>query len=93
MTQREYAEQIAQVAIERGRPRSSVKLETGPRGQVMVGVTVHTGDEPGLDTIEQVVQRARAVFDTLRAVYGITSGPVVSGTGAAASAASGDTGD
>lgn len=90
MTQREYAEAIAKVSIERGRPRSSVKLSTGPRGQVMVDVIVHAGDEPGLDTAEQVAQKAMSLFNTLRGIYGITSGPMVQTTGGAATASNGD---
>lgn len=92
-TQREYAERIAQVAVERGRPRSSVKLSTGPRGQVMVDVTVHAGDEPGLDTVELVAAKARAMFDALRAVYGVTGGVPVTAMGGAAPAGNGDDGD
>lgn len=90
MTQREYAEAIAKVSIERGRPRSSVKISSGPRGQVMVDVTVHAGDEPGLDTADQVAHRASTLFDSLCAVYGIRGGPIVSVSGAEATAANGD---
>lgn len=92
LTQRQMIDRITKIAQQRWQPRSSVKISSGPRGQVMIDVTVHAGDEPGLDTVDQVAAKARAMFDTLTTIYSAGTGGSVLG-GLAAVSGGGDDSD
>jgi len=52
--------------------RSTVQIDRGPRGQVLISVSVHQGDEPGLTTVAAVAARARSIFDELCSDYPIS---------------------
>jgi hypothetical protein len=49
--------------------RSTVQIDRGPRGQVLISVNVHQGDEPELNTVAAVAARAREIYDELCIAY------------------------
>lgn len=51
--------------------RSSIKISRGPRGQALIDVLIHAGDEPGLTTVEAVEAKAMEVYNRLCTAYPI----------------------
>lgn len=47
---------------------SSIKLTRNARGATQIELKVRSNEEPGL--IEEAVERAQAIYDTLAAKYG-----------------------
>lgn len=62
---------LTELASQRWQPRSSLKLSTGPRGQVMIDLTCHAGDAPGVETLDDLIAYTVPRFDALRAAYGV----------------------
>lgn len=71
LTQRQLINKLMRIAAPARPSRSSVQLSRGPRGQVLIDVNIHQGDEPGLNTVAAVQARAVEVFDELRELYPI----------------------
>lgn len=69
LTQRELINKLMRIAQPARPSRSSVQLSRGPRGQVLIDVNIHQGDEPGLNTVAAVQARAVEVFEQLRELY------------------------
>jgi len=79
MTETQIVNKLLRLASIQRSARSSVQLDHGPRGQVLISVNVHQGDEPGLTSVEAVKARAVEIFNELAALYpsqiGNGSGP------------------
>lgn len=69
LTQPQLVNKLFKLAAGEHKPRSSVRLSTGPRGQVMFEVNIYAGDQPNLRTIAAAVIEARRIFDELRTEY------------------------
>lgn len=52
-----------------GGEHDSVELSRNARGDVQIKVTVRTGEDPEVATIELAAAKARHVFDTVRGFY------------------------
>lgn len=53
---------------------STVTLERGLRGGISVGVVLHQGSEPGLESIAATAAAAQVLFDELCARYPVADG-------------------
>ncbi|HEY4441630.1 MAG TPA: hypothetical protein VGN14_14320 [Candidatus Elarobacter sp.] len=69
LTQAELVERLLASTEAARRPRGGVQLERGPRGQVLITVNVHLDDEPDLDTLAAVRDRAVKIFSELERKY------------------------
>lgn len=69
LTQRQLINKLMRIAAPARPSRSSVQLSRGPRGQVLIDVNVHQGDEPGLNSVATVSARAVEEFDRLCELY------------------------
>jgi ribonuclease PH len=69
LTQAQLIRSLTKLAATQRTSRSTVQLDRGPRGQVLISVNVHQGDEPGLTNIAAVKARAVEIFDELCILY------------------------
>jgi hypothetical protein len=76
LTQAQLIRSLTKLAATQRTSRSTVQLDRGPRGQVLISVNVHQGDEPGLTNVEAVKARAVEIFNELCLLY-----PSVTGNG------------
>lgn len=69
LTQAQLIRSLTKFASTQRTSRSTVQLDRGPRGQVLISVNVHQGDEPGLTTVDAVKARAVEIFNELCLLY------------------------
>lgn len=69
LTQAQLIRSLTKLAATQRTSRSTVQLDRGPRGQVLISVNIHQGDEPGLTSADAVKARAVEIFNELCLLY------------------------